>query len=90
MTRWEYRHTPAAAPLTELNELGADGWEVVGQTDLVEHLSGGRLEDRVWLLRRTLQADPSVSLIDGRIDDALRRLADHITYQPADTAVTGD
>lgn len=53
MAAWEYRHTPAATPLDDLNALGADGWEVVGQTDVVEHLAGGkRVEDRVWLLRR--------------------------------------
>jgi hypothetical protein len=42
MTRWEYRHTPASTPLDELNALGADGWEVAGQADVVEQLSGGR------------------------------------------------
>jgi hypothetical protein len=53
MNRWEYRQAPASTALAELNALGSDGWEVAGQTDVVEHLpGGGRVEERVWLLRR--------------------------------------
>lgn len=53
MTGWEYLTKPATTSLDELNALGADGWEVAGQTDIVEYEAGGRrVEERVWLLRR--------------------------------------
>ncbi|MCW2811416.1 MAG: hypothetical protein JWP61_1874 [Friedmanniella sp.] len=56
MTRWEYQHAPSATSLAELNTLGGECWQVVGQTDVVEHLpGGGRTEERVWLLRRPVR-----------------------------------
>ncbi|TQN44396.1 hypothetical protein FHU33_3898 [Blastococcus colisei] len=64
MTRWEYRHTPAATPLGELNALGADGWEVVGPRELTEQVGGGRrTEEHVLLLRRP--APTSTGMVTG-------------------------
>jgi hypothetical protein len=52
---WEYQQVSAAAPLVELNALGADDWEVVGPRTLIEQVGLVRTEEHVLLLRQPVQ-----------------------------------
>lgn len=63
MNRWEYRYTPATTPLPELNELGADGWEVAAPVKLVDHTETSLTEERLLLLRRP--AEPAAATVTG-------------------------
>lgn len=66
-------HPPAVAPndrhgdeasaawLTELNALGADGWEAVGPVELTDRSGAGTTEERSVLLRRRVRDAAAVT-----------------------------
>lgn len=56
MARWEYM-TLECASLDQLNHFGADGWELVGEIDVLlpdEEDAGSEIEQRVLLFKRPI------------------------------------
>lgn len=62
--RWEYRAEVRGGPvpLVWLNEMGAEGWEVVGWEPAYDPTTGSvqAQHGRVWLFKRLVMEHPSI------------------------------